>query len=1237
MESYNDSGGGLKRALKWVGILVLLVLLLVAVAFFTFPYWFGAALSAGGKQFGVSFSKYERLDNGRFALTDVVRTNALFDLRVSRIEGFSPAVWYRNVRATNHARNFVEVNGWRVVLREGEKSDGKGSTNQPGVYGRWKEAENYISEVRQWVPKATLLNGTVEFRNREYTFPVVTWDEGKLDAGGVWSVSAVPFEVKGKLTGELPYQVSFNMPSMDLRGRLQALETNGVLNAKLTAFYKETRADVNADFGPEGFLPQTATVKALNFKIPGDLLKLDKYNDFTGSFTGEWKSNQYQLDLKAHAEPIAGAQLPPADIELMARGDTNSVQIEKARSTAPGLEIAISDPVQIDYRGQLLSERSELKLAVNLEKLPWLKLKGQFAGTLLLKRGEKFPVATIRAAGTNVEAYHVRAERVELAGVLNWPRIEEFQLTAQLGSNSEVAVKGSGDLETRVLGEGLVRIDSAVPTNLLPKDIRFDRVKLTANFSGSISNLAHEGEIELRNLVTPQTQPMNVEGRWKAQQITFEELALRARAGPAVLFLSGRGFEEGERTNFVLRELALSKGDENYLKLADETTITLGKEQTLEMTPLRLAGNDRELVVAGALRWPQEGRIEIGARNINPTLFQSFVTRSLRDAELREIALAAGWTNGPLFGKLSGSFSVAEEHFQRLGADVKLGLDEAGLMLEQAVLWDSTGQIGNAKGLLPMSINLLERPPLKLARQDRIDFELHTTTNQAFWNAIEKVGKIRLTNAAVDLVVHGTTARPTGEFHATADSVQLLQTNRALPAIGPLDARIALNERALRIREFNLRVLDQPAVVTGRLALGSNFWTQRREEILKYALDNADLNVQAENVKLAPFATYLPKYLTPQGQLVAKVSIKPGRNLQGRVEVHDVETRPLPNIGVVQSIRAALELNGKDLAVQEVSGVLGGERMTLSGRVDLSPESVAKGYPNIDLAITGKNLPLARNPDVILRSDLNLQIRNGTNQIPVISGEARLRDSFLLRDISQLVPGRLAKPTMRPPYFSIEQDPVDEWQLAVKATGNQFMRVRSPFFTGVVSANFNVTGTAKEPMALGEATINEGTIIFPFATLDVRQAIVSLTTEDPYVPHIYAVALARAFGFDIRMEAEGPADKPIIQFTSVPALSSEQIVLMLTTGAIPREDFSFSNRDRVSKLAMFLGKSLWSKVHPGKPQEEKLTIRSGQDVTEQGRQTYEVEYKLTPRWSLVGEYDRFGALNANVKWRLVSR
>jgi translocation and assembly module TamB len=46
---------------------------------------------------------------------------------------------------------------------------------------------------------------------------------------------------------------------------------------------------------------------------------------------------------------------------------------------------------------------------------------------------------------------------------------------------------------------------------------------------------------------------------------------------------------------------------------------------------------------------------------------------------------------------------------------------------------------------------------------------------------------------------------------------------------------------------------------------------------------------------------------------------------------------------------------------------------------------------------------------------------------------------------------------------------------------------------------------------------------------------------------------------------------------------------------------------------------------------------SGEQVSRQGRETYEIEYKLGEHWSLVGEYDEFDSYNAGIKWRIYSQ
>ena len=243
---------------------------------------------------------------------------------------------------------------------------------------------------------------------------------------------------------------------------------------------------------------------------------------------------------------------------------------------------------------------------------------------------------------------------------------------------------------------------------------------------------------------------------------------------------------------------------------------------------------------------------------------------------------------------------------------------------------------------------------------------------------------------------------------------------------------------------------------------------------------------------------------------------------------------------------------------------------------------------------------------------------------------------MLLSDLRVLIPGKVAQPRQRPPYFSIDVEPLASCKLDLRVNGDKFLKVRSPFFRGEASANLTMEGTLQAPAALGEVTVNSGLVQFPFASLEVTRGLVTLTSEDPYRPELYVTAGARALGYDVRMEVTGKADAPVIQFTSIPPLNSEQILLMLASGEMPNQSSSASAQQRAGRLALFLGKNLLSELGSGQGDMDRLTIRSGEYVSEQGKQTYSLEYRLNKDWSIVGEYDRFGAFNADLKWRVYS-
>ena len=313
--------------------------------------------------------------------------------------------------------------------------------------------------------------------------------------------------------------------------------------------------------------------------------------------------------------------------------------------------------------------------------------------------------------------------------------------------------------------------------------------------------------------------------------------------------------------------------------------------------------------------------------------------------------------------------------------------------------------------------------------------------------------------------------------------------------------------------------------------------------------------------------------------------------------------------------------------------------MNVDGNLEVNEQLWhTNGIPRFQVHLSGTNVPLARNPSVLLRADLDLAATNSGTEIPVLSGKVKLRDSLFLADLRTLVPQRTASARVRPPYFSLEVEPWAQWRLKVNVQGDAFLRVQTPLFHGKVSTVMTLEGTLKDPVVLGQVKIDQGSYVsFPFSSLDVKQGFISLTSEDPYRPTLFITAEARRFGYDVKMEATGPVDQPVVQFSSVPGLSSEEIVLMLTAGEVPRGlGVATSNQQRAGGLALFVGKNLLSDFGIGGG-EDRLTFHSGEEISESGHQTYGAEYKITDKLSVIGEYDRFDQYNLNLKYKVYSK
>ena len=384
---------------------------------------------------------------------------------------------------------------------------------------------------------------------------------------------------------------------------------------------------------------------------------------------------------------------------------------------------------------------------------------------------------------------------------------------------------------------------------------------------------------------------------------------------------------------------------------------------------------------------------------------------------------------------------------------------------------------------------------------------------------------------------------------------------------------------------------------------------------------------------MAALAPMLGNSLSPAGQAAAHLRLLEGGILDGYATVTNLATRPIEPMGSVRDIEGRIEFHDRRAEISSFRASLGGQPVRAGGTFAWN----AGGLTNANVFLQATNISLVRSVDLFLRGDLDLRITADGRTPPKISGEVALNDSLLFQDIGNLVKLDLKQPEQRPPFFSVPEPPLARWGLDVRVRGKEFLRVLSPVFRGSVSTGLQLTGTLKEPAALGDVSIEKGQILFPFGSLDVTRGAVQLTRQNPHLPRVDFRGQGMNFGYNISVEVTGNSDSPNIIFNSVPSLSTREIMLMLTAGEIPSGAYSYTDVDKASKLGYFLGKEFINQLLGLDPGEDKLLFRTGEYVTDDGQLTYRIEYRLIDWLSVFGEYTRFRDYNGGLKFNLYSR
>ena len=392
-----------------------------------------------------------------------------------------------------------------------------------------------------------------------------------------------------------------------------------------------------------------------------------------------------------------------------------------------------------------------------------------------------------------------------------------------------------------------------------------------------------------------------------------------------------------------------------------------------------------------------------------------------------------------------------------------------------------------------------------------------------------------------------------------------------IPEITDLVLEARADDSGLIIDQFHALLDGQRVQARGRLPTGREDWQKFRQAPLAFLWSHGDGHVEVADADLAQLAKRAPDFMAAQGRLSARLDLAAGGALSGELHLRNAALRPIDPLGAVQEINADLALRDRQLEIKSWAAKLGGEPVELRGTIALP----VAGPPRVALELQGTNLPLVRRTGLIVRSDIALKATTGSNDATEVSGLVTLHDSVVLADLSVLRPTGQSTARRRPPFFSVEVMPFRDWSLAVDLRGSQAIKIRMPVFTGVASARFRLGGTLGEPRAVGEVTVDEGRVLFPFATFDVRLGSIRLSEADPYHAQLNVNAQSRYHDYLLHLDATGPLDAPQIALSSNPPLDATQLLLMVTSGQSPETDAAAaSGSQRLARLGTYFGQNM---------------------------------------------------------------
>jgi len=1184
------------------GALVLLALI--------YPVWFPWVLKPVVARIGIRFADCERYGYSGFGFSDIRWDNGALGIHAEQVRLQSPhrLLWQRLTRGTA-AEPQALIRDWqlRITPPESPSQDQGG-----GMSGLLDDFQGVAPALTDWLDWLILTNGKTR----------------------------ATIDLTSLAKASLGVTVSNSVASVDLglnrEGSRWAFE-GGVL-------WSSNRFELRGSFDRAHWLPAAAVLHSDSLQVPLTLPGAEQLPDLEGDVRADWTNGIYRfsLNLSNHAR----SERMPERIALRARGegDLETVRIDRLELDSEPAKATLEQPLTLDYSGRVRQGSSALQVRADLGRIDGVPLTGVLSGEFTLQPVRRWLFSSrFDLRGTNVQGFGVQTTALRVSGNLKWPTLELTSVDAKFPFGGDLSARLRFDVNERRLETLQWEVDGTA-SNPPPGSVRYESLHATGSASGVWPDLTHTGRVEVAGIEVGAFRAALANVNWSGRQLVLDHLAAAVQSGPSGLEYTGQAeLTPGPHgTSASLRCDALELiTPEGVWRLQEPARVDLLRQTDrvdVSLSPFELTGPDSLVSMQASIHWPSNGSARLTFRGLHSSQVKAFLSPELPALSVPRAELSFSWDNGPLIGELDVEAQWMPETNQVWSFTGRARADGQSLQFDS--LRVDLGNVPSAEltGKLPLRIEPAKGWNVVEAGVDtESQLDLRVLQKGPLWSVLEKKTGVKVESPSLTVRVRGRPPDVDAQLLLNAARAEVVRTNADSVFVWPtakdlrLDAVADLN--GVTVRRLEARLLDQQVIAQGQWSVTATNWSDWFSAFQQPDWSRLTGRLRMPQAELSALSALAPGVIAPVGQADLDLALGAGWRVNGRLILTNAATRFLKPVGALRDIEADITLDGWSAAVQRFTGRLGGQPVTLRG--DMAWRS--DGDRRLDLRLQGENLSLLRNPDLFLRADLDLRLQKSFGEVARLSGEVGLRRSLLLRNFNSLVGFDRERPEQRPPYFSIPQPPFGDWQLDVRVKGNRFLNVISPAFKGEISAGLQLAGTLREPLAVGSVTVDQGRILFPFGMVKLENGRVDLTREDPYQPHLDFRGVGQNFGYSVTVDVSGLAEEPNVIFQSVPPLTTQQILLMLTAGEIPRSDFGYSSTDKATRVGLYVGGEFLNRFIGNTSASERLVFRSGQDVTDQGSPTYLLEYRVTDRWAVFGEYDRFRDLNSGLKFKVLSK